>query len=351
MRFLVAGVGERLLAELHVAREVTIATAYALPDDATLAALQSAPKVTLIFSEEFGINDPDRLESLARTATVVGIRTDHPHGKLHAKVVLCVRGDGSRWALVGSANLTHGGLFVNQEACIELDSRNPADAPEIGAIAMWLTKLSASAKQPDWAAARLIWKAEGEKRLSRTATPRAQSGSSVGYWALKTTSGGETDHWPQFQAEQVVAIGWEGVAVWPPHVTDSVLANEVRTAYPNYSVVAAQQSARKLRRFFSMAVGDLVLILRGYAGNQSKPVHIYGVARIEGPAFDDPTSAWWRFKFPAVVQSLGIELPRDVVAAALGRESLLEAIHQIDEAGFDRVRLALRQAEGVALQV
>ena len=77
-----------------------------------------------MISEEFTINDPQKLEQLS-TAVKRSVPPDSKDGKLHAKVLLADMPDGSSWALIGSANLTEQGLFFNQEACIALSSSEP----------------------------------------------------------------------------------------------------------------------------------------------------------------------------------------------------------------------------------
>lgn len=341
-----------LLEQLQEAQSVTLAVAYFLPDERTLKVLESVPELKLFYSEEYVINDPARLERLARSAHVAGVPTDTAIGKLHAKVALCTKADGTQWALVGSANLTSSGLFRNSEACIAIDSSDLEGAQAIQEIEKWLRMVEAHARETkDWTEARRIHAAQERYRLEPRDKGPPQIPGGLQHWVLKTRSGhtGE-DHWSAFQAEQVLAIGWDDIKVNPALVSEAQLRADVQRAYPSYGARKVARVATKLRRFHNMRPGDRVLILRGYNVQQDE-VFIYGVARVEGPAFEDSGSRWWRFKYPALIQPLEIEISRDVVAKALGKKTLLEAIHEIDGKAFDSLAQALRQETGNVLYV
>jgi hypothetical protein len=44
----------------------------------------------------------------------------------------------------------------------------------------------------------------------------------------------------------------------------------------------------------------------------------------------------WRFKRAAVIQQIGISLPKATVATALGKKSLRQTMHEISEDGISR---------------
>jgi hypothetical protein len=68
-----------------------------------------------------------------------------------------------------------------------------------------------------------------------------------------------------------------------------------------------------------------------YAKVQEKGVHIYGLARVTGPFRADRFDGRKRrFKHDAVIQPVGIDLPKDAVAEVLGKGSLRETIHGLD---------------------
>jgi len=126
MRFVTDGIGELVLEELGKAVEASLAVAFFNPNDRMLDALARITKLKLVVSEEFTVNNPYKLEKLT-TATLRSIPPGHANGKLHAKVLTVKRRDGSYWTLLGSANLTHQGMFSNQEACVVIESSNSAD--------------------------------------------------------------------------------------------------------------------------------------------------------------------------------------------------------------------------------
>ncbi|MBI4680557.1 MAG: hypothetical protein HY753_04960 [Nitrospirae bacterium] len=158
----------------------------------------------------------------------------------------------------------------------------------------------------------------------------------VRFWALKTTSGGdlEKDYWQNFVAENVVALGWGRISVDPSQVSDEKLQDATRMAYPdkNYRGIAG-----KIRKFVDLKPSNRILICRGYSGNQTTPVHIYGIARVTGPFRDDSSSQWWRFKHDAFIQIVEQNVPKEVVARSLGKGSLREAIHELNAVEFQRL--------------
>ncbi len=225
-------VGKMVLNELREAAEVRIAVAYFNPDEQILTALHNIPQLTLIFSEEFTINNPYKLEELPSTAKVLSVPPYSEGGKLHAKVLIVKRRDGSFWTLVGSANLTWQGLFSNQEACVALESQNEADRPSLRSITDWFDSLLTNARPPDLDAAKQVFDTRSSYRLEkRSVSQKAREGTTC-YWALKSTSGSDGEqHWPSFVAESVIAIGWEKINVDPSSVSEAQLSNAITAAY------------------------------------------------------------------------------------------------------------------------
>jgi phosphatidylserine/phosphatidylglycerophosphate/cardiolipin synthase-like enzyme len=115
---------------------VRIVSAFFSPGSDMLKRLNAAKNLRLVISEEFTVNNPQKIETL-KTALIRSVPIDSDQGKLHAKVFLAEMPDGSDWALLGSANLTDQGLFFNQEACIALSSVDTADQSTIAEIKEW----------------------------------------------------------------------------------------------------------------------------------------------------------------------------------------------------------------------
>src|SRR5205085_868621 len=144
-----------------------------------------------------------------------------------------------------------------------------------------------------------------------------------GYWALKTTSGHDrTEHWPEFLASNVLAIGWEKLKIDPSTVSDAQLRRELIGTF-GYSSHEAAKANATIRKFIGLADGDIVVICKGFVPKQDKGVHIYGLARVTGPfRAHAHVTGKWRFKHDAVIQVVGIDLPKEAVSEAVDKGSM-----------------------------
>jgi HKD family nuclease len=348
MRLTISNIGDRVHSELRHATAATVAVAYFLPDRDSEALLRKVSDLTIIYSEEYTINNPYKLEKLASLADVRCIPPDANEGKLHAKVLMVTRPDGSTWAILGSANFTRSGLFENREVCVEFDSNDITDAVEIQSLANWMQCLKRQAGFPNWSAAKMAYDHLGRGRSNH----RTQGHSTPhDVWVLKTTSTTtKADYWLNFLAEGVVAIGWEDINVDPGKVPlDDLRANLV-LVYPTAPRTSIMRAAMKVNRFFRLQAGDYVLLTKGFSENQRQPVFIYGVARLNGSPFIDNRSSWWRFKCPAQIQQIGTTLSKSAFAQAIGKRSLREAIHQLDSPALNRFAQAVRDETGIIVE-
>jgi len=162
------------------------------------------------------------------------------------------------------------------------------------------------------------------------------------YWVLKTRETWNrqdfTDHWKSFIAESVIAIGWEKIDVAPDRASKDELIAAIKKAYGGSDKSAATNAAT-IQKFVSISVGDKVLLCQGYAPNQGKKVHLYGIAQVTGP-FEDCHSNWWRFRHKAEIEPFGPngeDVPKKFLVRMLERRSLLQTLHRISEEGFERV--------------
>lgn len=349
MKFLSHGIGKLVLEELGKASEAWLAVAFFNPDNRMLDALAGLPKLKLIVSEEFAVNNPYKLEKLKRD-TLRSIPPDDFHGKLHAKVLIIKRQNGSYWTCLGSANLTHAGMFSNQEACVVMESGDPADVESAREIWNWFDSLYQRARRPNLELAKQIFDTQSQYR--RVPRPASEIAADLGYWALKTTSGATGEpHWPMFQAENVVAVGWEALPIDPSKVSDAQLRAAIKETYPDDPDKSVDIAAKSIRKFVDLEIDDIVLICRGYTSNQKRDVHIHGVARVTGPfRAERRKKGSWRFKHDVVIQEINLDLPRDLVATALGKESLRQTIHALTKTDFDRLGRELKDF-GVHVEV
>lgn len=346
MQFLSSKVGSEILKEIENAISVDVASAYFYPGDKEIEMLNSVPDLRIYVSEEFSVSDPYRLEELSNGAHVRCIPVDSPEGKLHVKVILCQREDGSKSAFVGSANFTGPGLSHNHEAGIKLDSRDDDDQ-SIEDVQTWMNTLQNLSHVPDWEKAKKQHtKASGHTSLS------SRQNDDVKYWILKTRSGSDgTDYWDEFKSEGVVAIGWSDLTVDPIDCSKSEIQQHVSEVYDDQSraPVTIDKFANGVEK------GDLVAICRGYPGNQTSPVFFYGFARITGEFYCDEGSSWWRFKYPARILEVETYLPKEVFtdSETFDKGSLRGTIHDtgITEDRFRSFCQRIKQQHGIPLRV
>jgi HKD family nuclease len=350
MHAITSDIGHQVLKELSTAAEARIAVAFFSPDAQLHNALCTLPRLTLIVSEEFTVNDPRHLEKLPSTSVIRSIPADAANGKLHAKVLLVTRRDRSQWVLVGSANMTWSGLFHNQEVGVALDSRCVDDRKAIVDFSNWFDALLQTARSPDLSEALKLFQSRDFYRLERR--PKPSSGIMPNYWALKTTSGLDgMEHWPEFLKDNVLKIGWEALKSDPSKLSPERLRDEIKATFTDYEPMAVKKSAVSIEKFIGLKIGDLVVICRGFASNQDKPVHIYALARVTGPFRTGPYGGrTWRFMHDAVIQVIGIDLPVKAVSSALNKGSMRESIHSLDEAGFGNL-MRLLIDEGIRSEV
>ncbi len=350
MRLLTTTIGDVVRAQLAKATRARIAVAYFNPDEQVLTALQAVPNVTVLVGSDFSVNNPYKLEKLAGCHQVLQVLPDSSSGKLHAKVYLFDRDDGSRCAIVGSANFTSAGFGCNHEAAVLLESASQAEQLILSELSNWFDVTRQDASLISFCIAKQIFDRSSRRENEAGASTRTNSKA----WILKTHPGSdEVDYWSRFLAEGVVAIGWEDVAVNLSDVDDSQLETAVREAYPfdprrrrerNYPYIV-----KVLRQFVDWESGDLVLICRGYPANSHAPVHVYGFAKVLGPFYDDVGSDWWRFKHRAEIQVVNGKLPKAEMAKALGMRSLLGAMHPVDNESLHRVAALCKEFLDVPL--
>lgn len=348
MEFLTSkDIGPAVTAVLSHALRVRIASAFFCPGTATLVLLNGVKNLTLVISEEFTINDPAKLERL-RTATKRSVPPDSKGGKLHAKVFLADLPDGSSWALIGSANLTEQGLFFNEEACIALSSSEPKDKTVIREVQDWFAALLARSRPVDILQAKAIWATRAKQKRMPKVTASEEA---PGYYAIKTTSGGSNsmEHWPMFEKDSVVAIGWEDIEGDPSRLNEKSFRKLIRRTYPHYKHRSEDFAFNTFRDFIDMPVGSIVMVCRGYAPNQvNTHVHIYAFARVIGPFRVDVAGAKeWKFKRPVVLQQIHKTLTARVMAKLLKKGSLRQTMHTLNKEAVESVAAEL----GVQIEV
>lgn len=361
MEFATANLGTSLLRELKAASKVVAAVAYFNPEETVLSALKKVPKLKLLITADFQVNNPYKLASLCRAGVWVrAVPVDSTTGKLHSKVFLVQRRDGTCWAMVGSANLTRAGLFSNQEACLILDSRQASDEVQLSQIKAWLDDIcGCEYPEIDFDVAKSIYETRTRVKVTsvRSGSAAIESPHADGYWALKPGWGGE--YWQNFLAENVVSLGWGEMSGNPATMKPEEIERSYRAAWPKDSGGTVHVNVAQIIKFTqSIGVGDVVLVCGRYDGTplgKARDVFIYGVARtiqIGGKCFvDDKRSSWFRFKRRAVIQRIELFIPRKIIAKALDKGAFVPTIQAIDREGFERLSKVLHAEYGVTINV
>jgi hypothetical protein len=229
-----------------------------------------------------------------------------------------------------------------------MESDNPSDEQSAREISRWFDSLFHSAKVPDLNQAKSIFDARTQYWL----VPRAplKTTANANYWVLKTKGTTGKQHWPMFLAESVVAVGWSSLPLDPSKASAVRLLAALKGEY-GFSNGKAKMAARQIEKFVSLKTGDMVLLCRGYTSVQAKDVHIHGVARVAGPfRAEARKKGEWRFKHDAVIQEINLDLPKNVVASALRKQSLRQTIHALERTDFERLVKRLKEF-GVHIEV
>lgn len=142
------------------------------------------------------------------------------------------------------------------------------------------------------------------------------------YWAIKTTdsSSGHDYYWTLFVTKKVIAIGW-----------DKIERGE-----------NAVHAECMIKKFKEIAVGDQVLICKGYPPNQLKDVYIYGFAEVTGPFQDTNAPNGWGYRHPAKICRVERYVPVDMLRKTLKMRSMRQTLHKIrEQEGFQQFKSQL----------
>lgn len=151
------------------------------------------------------------------------------------------------------------------------------------------------------------------------------------YWVIKTTEGGhrDRDHWKEFQTEKVIAVGWKNIQDDPTKFSSLQKFEEhLASKYDrNVELKKLKQDASNVYKFATeLQIGDIVIICRGYAGNQEKDVYLYGFAQVAGKFFRDLDSEWWKNKIKAEIIIIERDIPLKIFVDIFGG-SMLRTLH------------------------
>lgn len=326
---------------------VLISPFFTLRDDIR-ATLESIPRLQILIGDEFATNNPIPIERLSEldSIDVRCIYRSDLKRRLHAKVFFAVEQSGRCRALVGSANFTVSGLTKNEEQAISLDSRYEADRETLKQIELWVGKLESIASEIDWVKAKQEYESAPNPTFSYEDFCVYRQDQIQNYWILKTTEGSTgRSRWKEFVTESVLSIGWLDVVeimaeqhgIEPneyeiENLRDAAATWANRAKDSRRAIHAANMLHHFSRKF---AIGDRVILCRGYGPNQNADVTLYGLAIVNSEAFDDRNSTWWRLKRHGVFWRKDLEIPKATFVDAFGRKSLLQTIHKISESEYE----------------
>ncbi|MBZ0182791.1 MAG: phospholipase D family protein [Melioribacteraceae bacterium] len=331
MELITENIGEVLLNQLQNLEELKIAVAYFDPRSKRLLdELEKVSNLTLIVSDDFTAVNPYTLQELLNRGKNVKSVDSGKNNLLHSKVYYAVRKDNSYFLIVSSANMTRNGLYNNNEASILLDSKIDDIKKIKDSTIKWFSEIEKKSEKMDFESKYSIW--DERNKTSKNKPGLAEEN----FWILKTRGGGldEFDNWSKFKEEGVVAIGWgEDLTIRTPSeenkekMTKEILENIKKY---NKQKAAASVIYSEIKAFFSMKVGDTIIIMDGITPNQKKEVRIMGVATVTKFIGEDSKSDWWIYKHKVeIVDFKEKYFPVNEIKEALNLGSCMRTIHSI----------------------
>ena len=97
-----------------------------------------------------------------------------------------------------------------------------------------------------------------------------------------------------------------------------------------------------IKKFKEIAVGDQVLICKGYPQNKLKDVYIYGFAKVTGTFYDAKTPNGWGYRYPVKICRVERYVPVNLLRTTLNKKSMWQTLHKIDnKEGFHQLKSQL----------
>ncbi|MDE0363026.1 MAG: phospholipase D family protein [Rhodospirillaceae bacterium] len=332
-----------------MAEEFVIVSPFFSIDTHTGNLLNPVRRLEILVGDEFSTNNPRPLKALSERAgrDVKCLYAEQFGRRLHAKVFLATGPSGRRRALVGSANFTVSGLTSNEEQAVSFDSDCEADRPILDEIRQWIDDLQDAATDIDWNRANLEFEHSPNPSFPARDFDTYLRNQALNFWVLKTTEGAEgISRWDEFVEERVISVGWTDIV---EIMRDDFGLEPDAYTRPDLNAAAVQwveheggggspmHAAKTLDWFCNrFSRGDRIILCRGYADAQQADVHLYGLAVVDGDAYDDTASRWWRLKRRAVFRRMETDIPKQVFVDTLGRASLLQTVHHISEEEYER---------------
>jgi hypothetical protein len=96
---------------------------------------------------------------------------------------------------------------------------------------------------------------------------------------------------------------------------------------------------------------DVVWIIGSFSTTQIRPVHVYGVARVEGELQCDWESGWWSFKRKARIFPVQRALDIEEARRCFGMKAMVETLYSVPASSFEKLCNALHMKHGIVINV
>jgi PLD-like domain len=326
--------------------EVKIASAYFAPDRATVNLLSKVPAIKLLVaSNQWAVNNAHTLEELASRSGCDVREFDGEPKRLHAKVLLARAADGTRRGIVGSANLTASAVGIggqNVEVGVGFADAESDDSSLLDELDGWFSGIWRSGTAIDFAAAKLAFDRTSVRGQVRTVlremelAGRERQLEGERFWAIKTRELGRIQRWPLFIGRGIVGVFWR---LDYPDELDGMTKDELAGLVLRAKGCTPEEAARQadsILRFLMVGVGHRVLVCNGFSWDRPDSVVVYAIGEITSKPYvvrDEVCP----LRADARLLTIDCSIERKRLAAALGKKSLMAAVHELDEAQFRAV--------------
>jgi len=334
MKFITSEFNAIFIEKLKKAKEVKIASAYLSPDDEIVELFNNISNVKIIFSSEYQINNPYKIEKIGINKLHC-IYPDDAKGKLHAKVFYILDENNNVWCWIGSLNLTRNGLLNNQETCIELNSNLPEEKNALNEILKWFNDLWNNSAQPNLENAKLIY-----DKYSIQKDKLSFNIHNSNCWVIKASEGDTgKNQWEFFLKHFVISIGFD------IQNFDIIKAShkEIKEEYGSVS-----NSIINFRD--NIQINDNVIVCRGYVSNQIKDVHVNGIAKVTGQFKIVNNDEWnWHMRRDVIFYPLNINVPVKKMIQIFNKGSLRQTLHNLEQQSFENFLHYIKEEHNIVI--
>ncbi len=334
MNFIYDGIGDWFSDACAKSNKVFIATAFINMNTKMENDLKSIDNVDIVISDNWIINNPYSIENLIKNKNINVTQVSFDdRGKFHPKVYLFYLKNNKYSLMIGSANFTYSGMHSNDEAMIAIDEVDDSNII-LNQVFVWMNYIKEKSKHINLLEVKHIYD-------NRIKPIEINIDKEVNYWVIKP---GYEDYncWDYFKKENVISIGWDLIDLqnvkYKNDFFDTIVYNQIIKEYPDKSDKSRQHVLSMFKMFYlEMKPDDLVIISGGYASNNTKPIPIYGFAKIKSTAKYDKTTSWWPSKIKVSLDILEETIEMKDYMNLILNESMRQTIHRINDLQFRNV--------------